>query len=584
MAAPTNSFEYHRFFRPHPEVYRDAYEGRQFDLIYLAMLVMASLIALLGLLENSAAVIIGAMLISPLMGPILGCGLALTIADWPVGRKSLRNVLLSVAEVVFITAMAALLSPLKDPTAEILARTNPNLLDLFIALFSGAAGTLAMTSRKSGMTILPGVAIATAVVPPLSVAGYGLSTRQWTIAGGSLMLFFTNFAAIVLSAALVFLLVGFRPRERDAEGPHTLIIRYRIAIALLVIAALAYPLFRTLSRAARQASLRRQVAVELRQHFGRARQRQLDRFEITPQGDALNISAVVETAQYISPNEIGRATADLSARLGQPVRLDLQQLQLASERPEPQLPGRDYLGGGVVQEPPPKEPPPSPAAQLAKLQDKAQSTLFSLLQPAGVTQLTVRSLGAQSDGSIHLDVSAGDGASPQADPWRVAAQALRDQLSAPIRLHVDVLAPARAFPVHFPAKSERLPLTQLRRLRAFLRKLGAPPPSLLVVPSAAEDASLTGKRFAALRPHLPPDATLGEGDPALPAGSVSLVPVVHFEISSSAPAPSAPATPTPASPGTYAPSFPPAPASGPQSPPASNPKPTSAPATPPPSP
>ena len=99
------------------------------------MLIFACLIALMGLLLNSPAVIIGAMLISPLMGPILACGLALTIAEWSLGKKSVRNLVLSVVEVVLIATIATHLSPLREATPEILARTNPNLMDLLIARY-----------------------------------------------------------------------------------------------------------------------------------------------------------------------------------------------------------------------------------------------------------------------------------------------------------------------------------------------------------------------------------------------------------------------------------------------------------------
>ena len=115
------------------------HRGRQFDAVYFAMMIFACLIALMGLLLNSPAVIIGAMLISPLMGPILACGLALTTAEWSLGKKSVRNLVLSVVEVVLIATIATHLSPLREATPEILARTNPNLMDLLIAFFSGLA-------------------------------------------------------------------------------------------------------------------------------------------------------------------------------------------------------------------------------------------------------------------------------------------------------------------------------------------------------------------------------------------------------------------------------------------------------------
>src|SRR5512141_1198584 len=120
-------------FKSPDTVYDEAYEGRRFDAVYFTMLIFACLISLMGLLLNSPAVIIGAMLISPLMGPILACGLALTTAEWQLGKKAGRNLALSVCEVILVAVLATHLSPLREITPEILARTNPNLMDLLIA-------------------------------------------------------------------------------------------------------------------------------------------------------------------------------------------------------------------------------------------------------------------------------------------------------------------------------------------------------------------------------------------------------------------------------------------------------------------
>ena len=284
-------------FRPRKEIYQDAFEGRQFNFLYFSMLVFACLIALLGLLLNSPAVIIGAMLISPLMGPILSCGLALTLADWDLGLKAGRNTLYSVGETILIAVLATSLSPLKDATPEILARTTPNLMDLLIAFFSGLAGTLALSSRKGGLSILPGVAIATAVMPPLATVGYGISTRQWAVAGGAFMLFFTNFTAIVISADLVFLLIGFRPKQVQVGHEHSVLVKWRITIASVVLLTLSIPLLRTLLRAAQQAQIRREISVVLHQQFDRPGQSRLTSTEIKAAQQPLLIDTVVQTEE-----------------------------------------------------------------------------------------------------------------------------------------------------------------------------------------------------------------------------------------------------------------------------------------------
>ncbi len=216
------------------------------------------------------------MLISPLMGPILACGLALTAADWNVGKKAARNVGLSVAEAIIIAVVATRLSPLREATPEILARTNPNLMDLLIAFFSGVAGTLALSSRRTAMTILPGVAIATVCDPSIG-CGRAMASApgSGSIASGALMLFFTNFAAIVLSAGLIFLLIGVRPQGAAPERQH-FIARHRIAIAILMVLALSVPLMRTLRSAAQQAQLRTDVSDLLKRRLLKSGERQLD--------------------------------------------------------------------------------------------------------------------------------------------------------------------------------------------------------------------------------------------------------------------------------------------------------------------
>ena len=157
----------------------------------LWILIFAIFIASLGLNVNSTAVIIGAMLISPLMGPIIGMGLAVGTLDTELLKQSLKNY--GVATLIsVVTAMVYfLISPLSEARSELLARTSPSLYDVLIAFFGGAAGVLALTTKSKGQ-VIPGVAIATALMPPLCTAGYGLATAQWSYFFGAFYLFFIN--------------------------------------------------------------------------------------------------------------------------------------------------------------------------------------------------------------------------------------------------------------------------------------------------------------------------------------------------------------------------------------------------------
>ncbi len=194
-----------------PKIYAQVFEAAEVaSLNYWLELIFSAGIATLGLVLGSPAVVIGAMLISPLMGPILAAGLALASSDLYLGMKSLLNQIASMVGAVALSAAIVWLLPFHSPTSEILSRTQPNLLDLGVAVFSGLAGSVVVCrgGGGGGVTALPGVAVAVALMPPLCTIGFGVGSGfQWPIIYGAGLLFVTNLAAIVASAFLVFLLV-----------------------------------------------------------------------------------------------------------------------------------------------------------------------------------------------------------------------------------------------------------------------------------------------------------------------------------------------------------------------------------------
>ena len=185
------------------------------DITYWLQVLLAAGIATLGLVLNSPAVIIGAMLISPLMGPILANGMAFAAGDVVLAIRAIASLSLSCFIAVTFAMLLIWVMPFKEQTTEILARTQPNALDLVIALFSGLLGSIATTKEPRGVvTSIPGVAIAVALMPPLCVVGYGIGLALsinpvdgWPIARGGALLFFTNLTAITLMAMLVFVLL-----------------------------------------------------------------------------------------------------------------------------------------------------------------------------------------------------------------------------------------------------------------------------------------------------------------------------------------------------------------------------------------
>ncbi len=174
----------------------------------LWILACAIIVASVGLNVNSTAVVIGAMLISPLMGPIVGAGFALGIYDFDLIRKSLKNLLISTLVGLIFSSVYFFISPFKEPTEEILARTAPNLYDVLIAFFGGLVGVIAITRVEKGNPI-PGVAIATALMPPLCTAGFGLATGNYKFFFGAMYLYIINCVFICISTFLIVKYLGY---------------------------------------------------------------------------------------------------------------------------------------------------------------------------------------------------------------------------------------------------------------------------------------------------------------------------------------------------------------------------------------
>lgn len=207
-------------------------EGIDFKWTNLWVLIFAILIASLGLNLNSTAVIIGAMLISPLMWPIMGIGVGMAINDSNLLHKSLKSILFAVVVGLVTSTLYFLLTPLSDAHSEILARTSPTIYDVLIAFFGGLAGIIAVSSTKK-WNVIPGVAIATALMPPLCTAGYGIALGRWEIFLGAFYLFFINAVFIAIAALSVAKLLKFPYKEFPDPVDRTRSQR-NIAITILV--------------------------------------------------------------------------------------------------------------------------------------------------------------------------------------------------------------------------------------------------------------------------------------------------------------------------------------------------------------
>src|SRR3954469_6543286 len=200
----------------------------------LWILLCAALLASLGLDTNSTAVIIGAMLISPLMSPILGVGMSVAIHEKALLVRSLRNLGMAVGISLSASALYFALTPLGEVTPELQARTFPTLLDVLIALFGGIAGIVSI-SRRDQTNAIPGVAIATALMPPLCTAGFGIATKHWNYFLGAFYLFFINAVFISLTTYLIAKYLHFPSKEFLNEDLHK---KYSLWFTVISIIAL----------------------------------------------------------------------------------------------------------------------------------------------------------------------------------------------------------------------------------------------------------------------------------------------------------------------------------------------------------
>lgn len=359
----------------YPAVIRDVASGVERSWIYYLMLLSASLIALLGLLTNSVAVVIGAMLISPLMSPIISSGLALTIGDLALARRAFRTIASSVVLTILLTAFITFLSPLKEPTAEILARFRPNIYDLFIAVLSGIVGAVALCTKRNYLITATGVAVATAVIPPLSVAGYGLGTGQLMLGLGGFFLFFTNFVAIVLTSDLVFFVMGFRTTHVESIQYSP---RNRVLIIAALLTLISIPLVYTLVVDLQKVKINKRIERVLKKHLNKNNISRITGYSYKQWEKLLDITTTVNTVSYIPKNVEQRMEAELQELSNLPVDLHLEQIIMASEKiagqRETSLMNR---GGDNLRE----EAPLEVSAKTVKMVAMAEQALTTDLSP-----------------------------------------------------------------------------------------------------------------------------------------------------------------------------------------------------------
>jgi uncharacterized hydrophobic protein (TIGR00271 family) len=393
-----------------PAIYRESAESATDNgLPYWAVLALSGAIATLGLALDSSAVVIGAMLVAPLLAPVVGLALSLAVGDGRLAMQTGAIVLGSTVAVILVGAALTVSLPFHTITLEISARTRPTTLDLAIAVFSGLVGAVVTVARRSRLSAaIPGVAISVALIPPLAVAGFGVGIGSGELIRGSLLLYGANLAGIVLSGMGVFLLVGMhrsnvlesaRVWHRDAKT-HGLaswadriqwirtmgVFRSawaRVGLALSFAVLLGFPLSASLAQITRETRVERAIREAEREVFEEPGRASVLGRQVVMGGARTQVYLRVATTVWFGEEEREEFERLASARAREPVRLALEQLPARGDdvtQLEDLLPVRTAR---------PVQPPPPPAPMrmgnlVASVRERLDHAAATLALPATV--------------------------------------------------------------------------------------------------------------------------------------------------------------------------------------------------------
>ena len=303
---------------------------------FFLLVILSCVIATLGLLTNSPAVIIGAMLVAPLMSPIIGLGLASITGDARLFRDASVALVQGAALAVFISVMLAVVNrylpfiQLQELPGEVMARTRPSPIDLTIALAGGMAAAYALAQPQLSAA-LPGVAIATALMPPLCTVGIGIALDRWDVAGGALLLFITNAVTIAFAGMLIFFALGFILRREANNGrlPRGLIVSALLTLVLLV--PLSVLSVRFFEQAAANGRINQVVQSEA-SHYGA----ELASLQTTDDGQTLHLEITLRTFTPLSYQDVDAMQRSMALNLQRPVAIVVNQVFAA--RLDPLIP------------------------------------------------------------------------------------------------------------------------------------------------------------------------------------------------------------------------------------------------------
>jgi len=319
------------------EAYHEVRTGARASIDFYVLIALAAAIAALGLQMNSAAVIIGAMIIAPLMSAIFGISMGIVQGNARLLLHAASTTLRGAGLAVAIGALVAWLVPMDQITPELVARTQPTLMDLFVALVSGIAGAYAQC-RRNVLGAAAGVAIAVALVPPLATAGIGITMGSGAIAGGALLLFLTNLSAITFAGSLVFLFFGFRPDP----GERIRVFGRGIVGIFVLLIAVSVPLTLLSIHSFRSAALQQSVQEAVVSEIGAMEGVELEAWKIAADGqgtvasdhEGLPLEIEVSATRPVSDQQAADLQERLARRLGRPVDLVLSVIPVTRLNPE----------------------------------------------------------------------------------------------------------------------------------------------------------------------------------------------------------------------------------------------------------
>ncbi len=293
---------------------RSLWRSAEPTLSYYIMLFLSGVISSLGLLAGSTAAIIGAMIVAPLMGPITAMAFAITMGNRRLLKRSLLSVISGAVLTVATAYLICTLVGLNTLNSEILERTQPTLIDLVIGLAAGAAGSFA-TTRKDISSALPGVAIAVALVPPLSVIGIGLAFESRDVVSGSTLLFVTNLAGIILSGGLIFIWQDYGSLKRAKRG---------LTASIVVLCLLGIPLGLSMRDLILEERTRSVVGSLLRRETEAFKNATIRRLQVDSKQETLTVNLeVAAPLNSISEDQIDQVHRFLENKLGEPITLNV---------------------------------------------------------------------------------------------------------------------------------------------------------------------------------------------------------------------------------------------------------------------